>query len=76
MEQENYYQVNLETGKLNIHTSKQFYTGLDQVSKKVFKYCLFSRAQSCWVTKGKAENCWHVIDALNKLNNSNCQQFI
>jgi len=65
---ENYYQNNLETGKLNIYTSKEYYTALDNSVQKVFRdYCLFSRHQDCWISKGKFQNCGYLTDKLNEL---------
>lgn len=66
MANENFYQNNLETGKLNIHTNKAFYDALDAEQQKVFRsYCLWSGRQQCWVSKGKAENCGQLKVKLN-----------
>lgn len=68
METENYYQKNLETGKLNIHTNKIFYNGLEHEQKRVFThYCLWSRKQECWVSKAKAENAGYLKTQLGQL---------
>jgi acyl dehydratase/Ni/Co efflux regulator RcnB len=65
---ENYYRNNLETGKLNIHTNKAYYNALDFEKRKVFRnYCLFSRGLKCWVSKGKSENCSHIIAKLKDM---------
>lgn len=68
METENYYQKNLETDKLNIHTTKKFYQALDGPQKNIFKkFCLWSRPQDCWVSKGKADNCYYLKEQLKEL---------
>lgn len=67
-QQENYYQTNLETGKLNIHTTKKFYDTLPFEQRRIFtKYCLWSKKQDCWISKGKAENCYYLKDKLQEL---------
>jgi len=69
MEQiENHYQTNLETGKLNIHTTKKFYDALPFEQRRIFtKYCLWSKKQDCWISKGKAENCYSLKTRLNEM---------
>lgn len=68
MEAENYYVRNLETGKLNIYTSKVFYDGLTGDHKKTFKdFCLWSRNQECWISKGKAVHCHYLKSRLKEL---------
>jgi hypothetical protein len=68
METEHYYIKNEETGKLNIFTTKPFYDTLLSEQKKVFKqFCLWSKSQNCWVSKGKAENCYHLKNQLQHL---------
>lgn len=68
MEAENYYQHNLETGKLNIYTTKAFYNGLQFTEKDLFKrLCLWSKSQDCWVSKGKAESAIYLKSQLKGL---------
>ncbi len=68
MENENFYQTNLETGKLNIHTTKPFYDALNDEKQMVFKrYCLWSNRQQLWISKGKAENCSYLKSRLNEM---------
>lgn len=68
MENENVYQANLETGKLNIHTSKAFYDGLEHEQKRIFThYCLWSRKQECWISKAKSENAGHLKRQLDQM---------
>jgi hypothetical protein len=69
---DNYYQKNEETGKLNIYTTKAFYNGLAPEQKKVFtRYCLWSRNQDCWVSKGKAEHVGYLKQLLAGLGFEN-----
>lgn len=50
---ENYYVVNKETNKIELHFDKAMYLGLDEETKKAIKSnCLFSRFGSCWVSRG------------------------
>lgn len=64
----NYYQKNLETEKLNIHTTMEFYKQLPDEQRKLFtSYCLWSRTQDCWVSKGKADNCNYLKNQLESL---------
>lgn len=68
METEHYYTKNEETGKLNVFTTKPYYDALPVEQKKIFKqFCLWSKSQNCWVSKGKAENCYHLKDQLKGL---------
>lgn len=68
METENYYLANLETGKLNIYTTKDFYDNLpEQEKKKIRDFCLWSRYLECWISKGKAENCDYLKSKLRKM---------
>lgn len=68
MENENYYQANLETGKLNIHTSKAFYDKLSVEQQRTFThYCLWSRKQECWISKAKSANAGYLKTRLNEL---------
>src|ERR1700744_2110908 len=68
MEATNYYEKNLETGKLNVHTTKAFYDALPDDQKKSFKqFCLWSNKQQCWISKGKAENCTYLKNRLKDL---------
>ncbi|PTS99878.1 hypothetical protein DBR11_11435 [Pedobacter sp. HMWF019] len=72
MEKENYYQKNLETNKLNIYTSKEFYLSLDKDKKDVFnRYCLFSKLQNCWISKGFAYSCSHITSQLTQMGFEN-----
>lgn len=51
---ENYFVHNLETDKVNVFTTKEFYKGLPQEAKKyLVGHCLFSRTQGCWISKAK-----------------------
>jgi len=48
----NYYVHNLETDKLNIFTGRENWKLLSAELQIIIKrYCLFSRSQSCWVSK-------------------------
>lgn len=68
MKTENCFVHNLETGKLNIYTTKEFYDQLAEDQRKIFKqYCLWSRKQECWISKGKAENCYYLKNRLKEL---------
>jgi hypothetical protein len=68
MEATNYYLKNLESGKLNIHTTKAFYDPLLPEKKQYFKqYCLWSNKQQCWISKGKAENCIYLKNRLKEM---------
>jgi|GEM_PF-863166 len=72
MNNENYFIHNLETEKLNIHTTKEFYRGLSDEKKKVIKnFCLWSRSGNCWVSKGKADNCYYLAKGLLDLGFEN-----
>src|SRR5690606_23003295 len=68
MEVDNFFVHNLETDKLNIHTSKVFYEKLSEDEKKIFKqFCLWSRKQECWISKGKARNAMYLKSKLKEL---------
>lgn len=68
METENYYKENLETDKLNIYTTKQFYKSLSNEQRMVFKkYCLWSNKGECWVSKAKAGNSYHLQTNLKEM---------
>lgn len=72
MEEQNYYVENLETGKLNVFTTKEFYDQLEPEKKKIFKNnCLWSRPQNCWISKGKAVNCGYLKRLFNDMNFEN-----
>lgn len=65
---DNYFVRNDENGKLHIYTNKSFYASLLPEQKKIFtSYCLFSRGQECWISKGKYQNCSHIISKLSAL---------
>lgn len=68
MENENYYRKNLETDKLNVYTTKDFYQQLGSEQKKVLThYCLWSNKQECWVSKARADRANYLISQLNAL---------
>lgn len=68
MEELNYYVKNLETGKLNVFTTKPFYDALEEEQRKVFRqFCLWSRSQGCWVSKGKAERAYYLNARLKEM---------
>ncbi|TDX00519.1 DUF3560 domain-containing protein [Dinghuibacter silviterrae] len=68
MEGDNYYVHNQETGKLNVYTTKAFYDGLADDQKKIFsRFCLWSRVQGCWISKGKAEGCYYLREQIKAL---------
>jgi len=72
MEAENYYLINVETGKLNIYTTKEFYDNLPEQQRKDIKnFCLWSRNTGCWISKGKAQNCYYLIGRLKEMNFEN-----
>lgn len=65
---ENYFIKNLETGKLNLFTSKEFYTQLDEHDKKDIKrFCLFSRTIGGWVSKAIFERTTYLRQKLISL---------
>lgn len=67
MTHENYFIHNLETEKLNIHTTKEFYKNLSDEQRKAIKqFCLWSKTANCWVSKGKADNCYYLIGKLTE----------
>jgi len=50
---DNYFVINKETNKIELHFNKSMYLGLDEETKKAIKStCLFSRFGSCWVSRG------------------------
>jgi len=68
METQNQYVSNLQSGKLNIFTTKEFYNQLADHQKKVLKnYCLWSSKQNCWISKAKTVNCHHLIQDLKAI---------
>lgn len=67
MENENYFVSNLETGKLNIFTTKEFYKSLEGRDRKVFAMCLWSNNQQCWVSKSKLKNAGYLGTELKRL---------
>lgn len=72
MDLQNYYVKNLESGKLNVFTTKPYYDQLPDDQKKAIKnFCLWSKKMECWVSKGKAENCLYLISKLKELQFEN-----
>jgi hypothetical protein len=68
MDFQNYYVKNLESGKLNVFTTKAYYDQLSNDQKKAIKnFCLWSKKMDCWVSKGKAENCGYLKSKLTEL---------
>lgn len=64
----NYYVRNEESGKLNIFTSKAYYSALSPDQKKLFtSYCLFSRSQNCWISKGRHDSSAYIIGKLAEM---------
>ena len=50
---ENYYIINRNTNKVELHFDKTMYLGLEEETKKEIKSCcLWSRFGSCWVSRG------------------------
>src|SRR5713226_1456384 len=63
-----YFEHNLETNKLNIFSSKDVYQSLPVEKRNVIKrYCLFSRQQGCWISKGYAEGAIYLRQVLLEL---------
>lgn len=67
MENENYYVRNLETEKLNIFTTKEYYKTLGASDRKVFASCLWSNSQKCWVSRAKLSNAIYLESDLKRL---------
>ncbi|MET7000710.1 hypothetical protein [Chitinophaga defluvii] len=68
MSVENYFQLNLETGKLNIHTPKEYYQSLRAPMKQLFsRYCYRDRTLRCWVSKEMADKCYFLKQNLLRL---------
>lgn len=60
---ENYYILNKTTNKVELHFDKATYTSLDaDVKSSIKSACLFSRAGSCWVSRGYSGS-WSAINA-------------
>ena len=54
---ENYYVVNLETGKLELHFEKETYQALTEDQKKEIKSnFLWGRNSGCWISRAKEPN--------------------
>lgn len=64
----NYYIINLETQKLELHFSKEDYLGLpDDMKKEIHKNFLFSRKASAWVSRAKFPNLWRAEEVAKKI---------
>jgi len=62
------YIKNLETGKIELHFSKEEYQSLPEESKKQLKSnFLFSRFSSAWVSRAKEPNLYHAIQTAKQL---------
>lgn len=68
METDNYFVHNKETEKLNVYTTKQFYTALEQEKRKfISRSCLWSSRQQCWISEAKAVNCAYLKTKLSEI---------
>ena len=68
MEERPYYLINLETGKLNIFSKKEAFESLSAEQRETIRrYCLWSRPQSCWISKAKSENATYLRGCLDRM---------
>lgn len=68
MVNDNYFVSNLETDKLNVFTTKEFYKTLEEQDRKIIaRYCLWSNAQECWVSKAKLKSAGYLSSELKRL---------
>lgn len=57
---EDYFIRNRETGKLELHFSKETYAALDEDRKNAIKSnFLWGRKSGCWISRAKYPNLWH-----------------
>lgn len=69
MEKPPHYLINLETGKVNIFSEKQFFELLTAEQKDTIRrYCLWSRTQNCWISKAKSENAGYLRRQLDSMS--------
>lgn len=56
----NYYIINLETGKLELHFDKEDYSALSEEQKRNVKSnFLWGRKSNCWISRCKEPNLYH-----------------
>lgn len=66
------YIMNKETGKIELHFSKEDYMNLDDSQKKEIKSnYLFSRKSGAWVSRAKFPNLWRAEEVAKKLGLEN-----
>ena len=67
-----YFVVNMETGKLELHFAKDTYMALDEGAKKRIKGAfLWGRNSGCWISRCKVPNLYsaqHVAESLGLFN--------
>lgn len=57
---ENYYIINRETGKLELHFSKDTYTDLpDETKARIKSVFLWGRKSGCWISRAAWPNLYH-----------------
>lgn len=69
---ENYYILNLETGKIELHFEKSYYAALSEEDKSSIKSCfLWGRRSSCWISRTKEPNNTRAIRIAEKIGIAN-----
>lgn len=66
--EDDYFIVNNETGKLELHFAKSTYDALDDETKRSIKGAfLWGRNSGCWISRRKVPNLWHPKSVAKKL---------
>ena len=65
---ENYYILNQETGKIELHFEKETYLALaDEQREKVKRNFVWGRKSGCWISRAKWPNTWSAENAAKEI---------
>ena len=65
---ENYFVINNETGKVELHFEKDTYKDLpDDKKAEIRGAFLWGRNSGCWISRRKEPNLWHPLQVARSL---------